>query len=323
MSGSWVILCPGQGAQTVGMGRAWHAASDAARDVFDRAHKLLGGRLGSSLSNLCFEGPTEILNRTDVAQPAIYVTSMACWAGWLAGQGIAVSDAPPRILATAGLSLGEYTALCIAGAFSFEDGLELVALRGQAMQEAADSPQARAGGGGAMLALIGATDEQAAQICEEARGGDVLVCANYNAPGQIVISGHKNACDRGAKVAESMGLRSAPLAVAGAFHSPLMAPAAERLAAALARTSIRVPRCPVVANVTGRPYGDESAGDGVEVIRRRLAEQLTSPVRWSQSCAWMAGAIKGEYHELAPGKALAGLMRRIDKGVKVQTHEES
>ncbi|HEX2837726.1 MAG TPA: ACP S-malonyltransferase [Phycisphaerales bacterium] len=318
---SWIVLCPGQGAQAVGMGKAWFDASPEAREVFARADALLGDRLGTKLTELCFAGPVDRLNRTDASQPAIYTASMACWTGWLAKQGLAPNDVAPSLVAAAGLSLGEYTALAIAGAFSFEDGLELVTLRGRAMQDAADSPAARAGGGGAMLALIGATDEQAATICDQSREADVLVCANFNAPGQVVLSGHKVACERAAKAAEAMGVRSAMLPVAGAFHSPLMAPAAQRLGEALARTTIRVPRSPVIANVTARAYGDGEALTP-DTIRRRLAEQLTSPVRWSQSCQWLAANKPGEYHELAPGKTLMGLMRRIDKAVKVTTHDE-
>lgn len=315
------------------MGKGWFehanpAAAAAAREIFSRADKQLGTRLGVTLSELCFAGPAERLNQTDASQPAIYTASMACWAGWLASQNVTMSDAAHSVKAALGLSLGEYTALALAGAFSFEDGLELVTLRGRAMQDAADSPAARAGGGGGMLALIGATDEQAAEICDKAREKDVLVCANYNAPGQVVLSGHKVACERAAKVAESMGLRSSMLQVAGAFHSPLMQPAADSLAAALAKTPIKAPRNMVIANVTAKPYGEgASVTDGE--IRQRLAQQLTSSVKWSQSCQWMAANVLksgtgsgeqgtgSEVHELAPGKTLMGLMRRIDKGVKV------
>lgn len=319
-----IILCPGQGAQAVGMGKSWAEKSPAAASIFAKADAQLGSRLGISLKELCFAGPAERLNQTDASQPAIFTASMACWSGWLEQQGMALSDAfggSPAVVAAAGLSLGEYTALCLAGAMSFEDGLELVTLRGRAMQDAADSPAARVGGGGSMLALIGATDEQANEICDIAREKDVLVCANFNAPGQVVLSGHKVACERAAKVAESMSLRSAMLAVAGAFHSPLMAPAAERLGEALAKTAIRAPKSMVVANVTARPYA-ESGPVTDSLIRQRLFEQLTSPVKWSQSCQWMAANLKGEYHELAPGKTLMGLMRRIDKAVKVTPHDE-
>lgn len=308
MSNPLVILCPGQGAQALGMAKPWVDASPEARDVFARADKLLGNRLGAPLSTLCFEGPAERLNQTDVSQPAIYTAGYAAWKGLLARWSFGNGETP--LAATAGLSLGEYTALAVAGAISFEQGLELVTLRGRAMQDAAEASP------GGMVALIGADEEQAAQVCDKARGGDVLVCANFNAPGQIVLSGHKVACDRAATVAGDMGLRATPLVVAGAFHSPLMQPAADRLSQALAKAAIRVPRAPVISNVTARAHDSESS------IRTRLVEQLTSPVRWSQSCQWLATNVKAEFHELAPGKTLAGLMRRIDKNVKVITHDE-
>ncbi|MEY3229953.1 MAG: Malonyl CoA-acyl carrier protein transacylase, partial [Planctomycetota bacterium] len=238
MSINTVVLCPGQGAQAVGMGKAWFDASPEAQATFQQADRVLAGRLGASLSSLCFEGPAERLNQTDVSQPAIYVTSVACWRAITAARG------RMPLAATAGLSLGEYTALHLAGAVSFEDGLELVTLRGRAMQDAADSPEARTGGGGGMVALIGATDEQAEQICTKARGDQVLVCANFNAPGQVVLSGHKQACERAGGVAGEMGLRSSLLAVAGAFHSPLMAQAAARLGQALEKTPFAAPACP-------------------------------------------------------------------------------
>jgi len=320
-----VILCPGQGAQVVGMGKAWAEGSTAARAVFERADEVLGDRLGSPLSSICFgtaDGASERINRTDVSQPAIYVASMASWAGMCERQGVGPGEA--RLSATAGLSLGEYTALAIAGAMSFEDGLELVSLRGRAMQDAAE---ASAGG---MVALIGADEAQAKAVCDRVLSGgvsEVLVCANFNAPGQIVLSGHKGACDRAASEATGMGLRATVLTVAGAFHSPLMAPAAERLRAALAKTVMKPARCPVMSNVSHLPHQADA-----EAIRAGLVGQLTSPVRWAESCAWLAresgpgGELRQgaevEFHELAPGKTLAGLYRRIDKGVKVVTHDE-
>lgn len=307
-----IILCPGQGAQAVGMGKAWFDASPEARAVFEAADRQLGSRLGAPLSKLCFEGPADVLNKTDVSQPAIYTTSVACWRGLLAKRGMHTND--PALAATAGLSLGEYTALHLAGAMSFEDGLELVTLRGRAMQDAAE---ASAGG---MIALIGATDAQAEEVCAKARGSEVLVCANFNAAGQVVLSGHKTACERAAKAAEGMGLKSALLAVAGAFHSALMAPAAARLEQALAKARIQAPRCTVMSNVTGLPH-EVSPPAGPDTIRRRLVEQLTSPVRWAQGCAWLVSNVKGEYLELAPGRTLMGLMRRIDKSVKVTTYD--
>lgn len=316
VSNRMIILCPGQGAQAVGMGRAWAEASAEARAVFERADAVVGGRLGAPLSRLCFEGPVERLNETDVSQPAIYVTSVACWAGLLGQQGYSPTDA--RLAATAGLSLGEYTALHVAGALDFEAGLELVLLRGRAMQEAAEAIPS------GMVALIGADEDRAGQVCERARGEGILVCANFNAPGQVVLSGDKAACERAIRVAGELGLRATPLPVAGAFHSPIMEPAAARLSEALEQTPIKAPRCPVLSNVTGRPHEVEPGGDAAHHIRRRLVEQLTSPVRWAECCSWLATNVKGAggIHELAPGKSLSGLMRRIDRELKVTTHEE-
>lgn len=302
-----VILCPGQGAQAVGMGKAWHDAFPAALDVFRQADALIGKRLPEKLSTLCFSGPAEILNRTDVAQPAIFTASVACFQARFAegGSGFA---------AFAGLSLGEYTALHLAGAIDFEQALELVVLRGRAMQDAAE------GSKGSMVALIGADEIQAQQVCDNARQGAVLVPANYNAPGQIVLSGDIAACDRAVIAAEAMGLKATKLQVAGAFHSPLMAPAAARLGEALARTEIRAPKSVVVSNVTALPH--EASADS---IRTRLVEQLTSPVKWSQSCGWLVSSYPSAahpYHELAPNRVLMGLMRRIDRGTKVTNHDE-
>lgn len=299
------------------MGRAWHQASPEARAVFERADKALGSRLGAPLSEICFTGPAERLNQTDVSQPAIYVTSVACWRGLLAQWGLAENDTV--MSAAAGLSLGEYTALHLAGAFSFEEGLELVTLRGRAMQDAAEAVPS------GMVALIGADEAQAQALCDAARGSEVLVAANFNAPGQVVLSGHKSACERAAVEAQKIGLRATALAVAGAFHSPLMQPAATRLASALSKATIREPRCPVLSNVTGVPH---QAGSGITMadgIRKRLVEQLTMPVRWEACCRWLGGHVAGtgaELHEMAPGKTLAGLMRRIDKALKVSTHDE-
>lgn len=313
-----VILCPGQGAQTVGMGKAWADKSTEARRVFAEADRILSGwrevTLGATLSELCWAGPAERLNQTDVSQPALFVAGMASWEGLRASWGMGQGEA--ALVAAAGLSLGEYTALCVAGAISFEDGLKLVALRGRAMQDAATGVPS------GMVALIGADESQAQALCDKARERDVLVCANYNAPGQIVVSGSASACDRAVTIAGEMGLRATKLAVAGAFHSPIMAPAADRLAQALEKTTIRAPRCPVISNVTARPHA-ASNGTTIEMsIRARLVEQLTSPVRWAQGCLWMKERCVGQRHELAPGATLAGLMRRIDRDTKVQTHDE-
>ncbi|HEX7009768.1 MAG TPA: ACP S-malonyltransferase, partial [Phycisphaeraceae bacterium] len=206
------VLCPGQGAQHVGMGRAWFEQRPATAEVFAAADRALG----FAISEYCFQGPADQLNRTDIAQPAIYTTSVACYRA-LAEAG---ELAPPA--GAAGLSLGEFTALHLAGAFDFLDGLKLVHLRGQAMQEAA---QAAPSG---MVALVGADEQQAQELCDAARGDGVLVPANFNCPGQIVLSGTRDACERAVELASKMQLRATPLAVAGAFHSPLMQPAADR-----------------------------------------------------------------------------------------------
>lgn len=311
------------------MAKAWVERSPEAKAVFAEADRVLGDSLGATLSELTFgASAATALNRTDVAQPAIYTASVACWRGLMARWG-AGSLEEANLAATAGLSLGEYTALHIAGAFDFASGLRLVALRGKAMQDAAEAVPS------GMVALIGADEAQANEVIRSAMqastAGEVLVGANYNAPGQVVLSGHRTACERAAKAAEAVGFRATILGVAGAFHSPLMRPAAERLAAALGKTEISHPRATVVSNVTAKPH-EES----LESIRRSLVEQLTKPVRWAESCTWLASGVWGsgtlttaqassgggaEYHELSPGRTLAGLMRRISKAVKVHTHD--
>jgi [acyl-carrier-protein] S-malonyltransferase len=310
-----LIICPGQGAQAVGMGKAWFERSPEARATFAEADRILGSRLGSPLSTLCFEGPAERLNQTDVSQPAIFVTSVASWRGVLAASGATIADM--NVGATLGLSLGEYTALHVAGAIDFASALELVTLRGRAMQDAAEASP------GGMVALIGADESQALAVCDKARGSDVLVCANFNAPGQIVLSGSKPACERAAAAASELGLRATVLVVAGAFHSPLMAPAADRLREALRNTAVSVPSVPVISNVTAQAHAATASASIADSIRARLVEQLTSPVRWSQSCQHAIAQFPGaSIHELSPGKTLAGLMRRIEKSAKVTSHDE-
>ncbi len=307
---STIMLCPGQGAQTVSMGKLWSEASEASRAIFEQADEILGDSLGAPLSTLCFEGPADTLNRTDVSQPAIYTASAACFAGWLDSENITKKEL--NIVAAAGLSLGEYTALYLADAFSFADGLKLVALRGKAMQEAAQAADS------SMVALIGADEEKANAVCDQAREGDILVAANFNAPGQVVISGSSAACDRAETVASEMGMRATRLSVAGAFHSPFMGSAGDQLAEALAATQINPPTCTVMSNVTALPHESDP-----DEIRMRLVDQLTSPVRWAACCEHLiANHPDAEFHELAPGKTLGGMMRRIDRGTKVQNHIE-
>jgi [acyl-carrier-protein] S-malonyltransferase len=263
--------------------------------------------LGYDLAKLCAEGPEPELTRTDRAQVAIFVTSAAC-AEALRARG-ELTD-PPAALA--GLSLGEFTALHLAGALSFEDALRLVEVRGRAMQEAAESSR------GGMVALTGADEESARALCEKASAasGEVLVPANLNCPGQVVVSGGEGACRAAAEGASEAGLKATPLSVAGAFHSPLMAPAAERLREALDAADWSAPRATVVANVTARPHGED-----VSLIKQRLVEQLTSPVRWSDSMQWLHAEVDGAYAELAPNKVLTGLMRRIERSRKVRNYD--
>lgn len=308
-----VLLCPGQGAQAVGMGKAWADAHPSSAQTFAAADEVVDlGQLGS-LSKLCFDGPADTLNRTDVSQPALYTTAVASYQGLLDRWGGA------EIAATLGLSLGEYTALHLAGAFGFKDGLRLVATRGRLMQEAAEASE------GGMVALVGADEDQANAVCDEARGGEVLVPANFNATGQIVISGSASACDRAVEAAGGMGLRASRLQVAGAFHSPLMEPAAEGMARALEEVEFEPLNTIVYSNVTGEPH----APDDPELLKKRLIEQLTSPVRWAQDCAALAASLadhsedeRPSVQELAPGKVLKGLFRRIDKTVEVVNHDQ-
>lgn len=300
------LLCPGQGAQHVGMGKSWAQASTAAREVFDQANEALG----YDLAELCFEGPEETLNRTDRAQPAIYVASVASYQGLVQAGELQ----PDAISMTAGLSLGEFTALHLAGAVTFEDGLKLVQLRGEAMQEAAEAAEST------MVAITGDVNEQAIdELCDKARGDGVLVPANFNSPMQVVVSGSLDACKRAVDVATEMGFKPTPLTVAGAFHSPFMAPAADRLREALIQTDFKTPRVPVISNVTAVPH--ESTADA---IREHLVMQLTHPVRWTQSMGHAAATFSdSRFVELAPGRVLSGLMRRIDRSIKVQNHAEA
>lgn len=305
-----VVLAPGQGAQKPGMASTWAAASPNAAAILSQADQILSDQLPQPLSQLISSADPSILSRTDIAQPAIFAASIACWQGMLE-TGVFDKDA---LTATAGLSLGEYTALTIAGAISFEDALQLVALRGKAMQDAAESSD------GGMVALIGASEEQAMAVVDQCKQDDILVAANFNAPGQVVLSGMTAAIDRAAIYAkEDMKLRVAKLDVAGAFHSPLMEPAAQRLKEALANTTIGLPDVPVMANVSGEPHV-------VGQIREALVKQLTSPVRWAKCVDYLRAdeSLGGKgFVELAPGKTLTGIMRKIDRKTKVKNFDEA
>lgn len=304
------VLCPGQGAQAIGMARSWCEASSEAARVMEQADGILHGRLARPLSEICFDGPAELLNRTDVSQPAILACSVACF------HGIRANDEAFNITSASGLSLGEYTALHLAGVMSFSDALETVAARGRLMQEAAESST------GGMVALMGAADEaEAVSFCDSVLAslgeGEVLVCANFNAPGQIVLSGSEKACQMAVEKAGDSGFRAKALPVAGAFHSSLMQPAADRMSDVLEGIDMQTPEVPVWSNVTARPHGSD-----VEGIRKCLVEQITSPVRWSQSVQGMLESEYSGFHELAPGKVLKGLMKRIDRKMEVVNHDE-
>ena len=295
------------------MAKAWHDASPAARAVLDDADRIFGAGPGRrTLTDIAFNGPIETLSRTDISQPALFAAAVACW------HAMPEDLRATPIRAVAGLSLGEYTALHLAGAFDFETGLRLVMRRGELMQQAAEASK------GGMVALIGADEAQANEVCAKAAGDGCLVPANFNAPGQIVLSGSIDACDRALVAAGEVGVRATKLQVAGAFHSPLMAPAAEKLAEALAKAAISPLKAEVWSNVTARPHDAANA----ELLRSLLVKQLVSPVRWSQSCANLLESLgaSGEraataFHELAPGTVLKGLMRRIDKTCEVIPHD--
>lgn len=293
------ILCPGQGAQQVGMGKDFVEKSPAARAVFESADKIVG----FDLSAICFNGPEDRLNQTDVSQPAIYVTSLAAYA---AAKEAGLLSAEGAILA--GLSLGEYTALHLAGVFDFETGLKLVAARGRYMQEAAvASPSG-------MVALMGGDEAGITALCEECAAGEVLVPANFNAPGQIVVSGSLGACERIAKAGEAKGLKAVALKVAGAFHSPLMQPAADRMRGELDRATLLAPQTTVYSNVTAQPHTDADA------IKRLLVDQIVRPVRWEQTMQTLV-AQGGDlrFVELAPNRHLAGMLKRINRKLPIET----
>ena len=283
------------------MGKDYFERHEVARRTFERANEVVG----FDLASIAFNGPEERLNQTDVSQPAIYVTSVACYRAALQAGTID----PANIVAWAGLSLGEYTALHLGGAFSFEDGLKLVAARGRYMQEAATAVPS------GMVAIAGGDEAQVTEICHQSAEGEVLVPANFNAPGQIVVSGSARACERVVKVAEGAGLKAIPLKVAGAFHSPLMQPAADRMAAELDKVNFAPPKEPVYANVTAAPHTDPAS------IKRLLVDQIVKPVRWEQTMQKLLanGGAEKRWVELAPGRVLAGLLKRLNRRLPVDS----
>lgn len=289
------FLFPGQGAQSVGMGAALAQDLPAARRLFDQASE----QLGYDLLQLCTNGPAEKLDATEFSQPALYVCSMAALEKLRQDQP-GVVDA---CAATAGLSLGEYTALAFADALDFQTGLAVVQERGRAMQAAADAAP------GGMVSVLGLDRDKIESLCDEARQDGVLRVANLLCPGNIVVSGSRDACARLAALAEGAGaMKVIPLAVAGAFHTSLMQPAMDRLAAVLAGVEIRSPRIPVISNVDAQPHDDP------EEIRRLLVEQLVSPVQWEPSMRHLLADYGIERcYEVGPGRVLTGLLKRIER----------
>lgn len=282
---------PGQGAQFVGMGKDLYDNNPEARGLFEKANEILGFRI----TDLMFEGTPEDLKQTKVTQPAIFIHSV------LLARSLGDGFKPGMV---AGHSLGEFSALVAAGALSFEDGLRLVSARAQAMQKACELKPST------MAAIIALPDEKVEEVCAGIDG--VVVCANYNCPGQLVISGEIEAIDAACEQLKTAGAKRAlKLPVGGAFHSPCMEPARAELAEAIERTEIHAPVCPVYQNVDALPHTDPAE------IKRLLVAQLTAPVRWTQTVRNMVADGATEFVELGPGKVLQGLVSKIDKEVAV------
>lgn len=285
------FLFPGQGAQSVGMGRQLAEQLPSARRLYEEAADILG----YDLARVCWEGPAEKLNSTIVSQPALFVTSLAALEG-LRQQDAAVIESCG---AAAGLSLGEYTALVFAGALSFRDGLQVVRRRGEAMQGAADATPS------GMVSILGLELAQVEALCQEASNAGLIQVANLLCPGNTVVSGTLAALAEVEKLASAKGARTVRLAVAGAFHTPLMKPADERLAEALSSVAIQPPRLPVWSNVDAQPHAEP------EEIRGLLIRQVLQPVRWEQTMRDMLAAGYDRFYEIGPGRVLAGLLKRV------------
>ena len=287
---------PGQGAQFVGMGKDMYENSELAKELFEKANEVLGFRI----TDLMFEGTDEDLRQTKVTQPAIFLHSV------ILTKTNADKFTPDMV---AGHSLGEFSALVAAGALDFEDGRRLVSKRAMAMQKACEIAPST------MAAIIGLADEKVEEICASIDG--VVVPANYNCPGQLVISGTHEAIDAAcAKLTEAGARRALKLPVGGAFHSPLMDPAKEELAAAIEQTTFKTPICPVYQNVSTKGETDP------EVIKKNLVAQLTAPVKWTQSVQNMVADGMGQLIECGPGAVLQGLVKKIEKTVEATAIEK-
>ncbi len=286
-----VYVFPGQGAQAVGMGKDLYEQHDEVRAMFERANEVLGFRI----TDLMFAGTPEDLKQTKVTQPAVFLHSVAM------AKALGVEPA-----AVAGHSLGEFSALVVSGALSFEEGLCLVAKRAQAMQAACEAVP------GTMAAVLNLADEEVERICAETEG--VVVAANYNCPGQLVISGEVAAVEAACVKCKEAGARRAlVLPVGGAFHSPLMEPAREELARAIAEAEFTTPRCPIYQNVDAEPHTNP------EEIKQNLIAQLTAPVRWTQIVRRMVADGYADFTELGPGTVLQGLIRKVSTEVAVES----
>lgn len=287
------FLFPGQGSQFVGMGKDLYDHNPKSKSIFDGADEVLG----FSLSKICFEGPDDELKLTANTQPAIFVHSMAA---------LALLNEKPAMVA--GHSLGEYSALVAAGAIEFEDALRLVRLRGELMHDCGIKQP------GTMAAIVGLDDDVVDVVCAEARNEGIVQAANFNSPGQVVISGSVDGVHEAMRIAKERGARLVKeLNVSGAFHSPLMQPAEEGLRAAIAATMFHNAEVPVYANVTAAPEQDANA------LKELLVHQLTKPVRWSGSIRKMAEAGADEFVEVGPGSVLQGLVKRIVPAAKLRS----
>ena len=290
------FVFPGQGAQYVGMGKDLYETNDLAKQLFEKANEILGYRI----TDIMFDGTDEELRQTKVTQPAVFLHSVirALCLG---------EDFKPAM--TAGHSLGEFSALVAAGALSFEDGLRLVYARAMAMQKACEAAPST------MAAIIGIADETVIEICAEVskEGKGVVVPANFNCPGQLVISGNVEAINEACvRIKEAGAKRALPLNVGGAFHSPLMQPAKVELQQAIEKTEVKTPTCPIYQNVDGLPHTDPAE------IKANLIAQLTSSVRWTECVRNMIADGADDFTECGPGKALQGMITRISKGVTIQ-----
>lgn len=291
------FLFPGQGAQTIGMAKDLCQELPAAKQMFDQAGEILG----YDLADICFNGPAEKLNTTAVAQPALYVSSLAA----LEKLKQEKPEAVENCAAAAGLSLGEYTAIAFAGGVSFEDGLRLVQKRGEAMQAAADKVPS------SMVSVLGLDAEKAQQVVDEARvDGECLLLANFLCPGNIVVSGGQASCDRVNEIALAAGaMKTIPLAVAGAFHTPIMEPAVGELAEALAGVSMNATRLPVYSNVDATPHTE------AESFNDLLVKQVCAPVLWNQTMDRMLEEGFDQFYEVGNGRVLTSLLKRIKRKV--------